>query len=107
MSSLAERFDWYEPHQQWLADRSQGKKAYLREADLRGAKGFHVVAWTDHGYLVCATQCDDTWRIVAGCHDFFSLDEAIAHWSSPDYHTPSSGRRVVAGLRWLQEELKR
>ena len=36
-----------------------------------------------------------------------SIDEAIAHWSSPDYHTPSSGRRCVAAIEWFRKETER
>ncbi len=82
--------------------------ADLRNADLRGAIGLVYLTQTDAGYSVLAQQPEPEapWRIRAGCRDF-SIDEAIAHWSSPDYHTPSSGRRCVAAIEWFRKETER
>ena len=82
--------------------------AYLLNADLRGAIGLVYLTQTDAGYSVLAQQPEPEapWRIRAGCRDF-SIDEAIAHWSSPDYHTPSSGRRCVAAIEWFRKETER
>jgi len=46
------------------------------------------------------------WRIIAGCRDF-SIPEARAHWGGADYHTPASGRRIIANIDWLEGELAR
>ena len=82
--------------------------AYLQGANLRGAIGLVYLTQTDAGYLVLAQQPEPEapWRIRAGCRDF-SIDEAIAHWSSSDYHTPSSGRRCVAVIEWFRKETER
>ena len=99
--------------------------AYLRDADLRdadlrgadlhganlhgaylhGAAGVVHLTETDHGYIVLATWRDEQVRIIAGCRDF-TIDEAKSHWGASDYHTPRSGRRVVAVLEWLEREIK-
>ena len=91
------------------------READLREADLRGANlrgtdlryadGVSLLTQTDHGYIVYASLRGGVWRILAGCHDL-SIDEAITHWGADTYHTPSSGRRVVAAIRWFQAELE-
>jgi len=78
--------------------------ADLLGANLSGTRGFHLLTQTDAGYTVYASLRDGEWRVIAGCRDF-SIAEARAHWGSPDYHTPSSGRRVVACLDWLESEL--
>lgn len=78
--------------------------ADLRWADLRGAKGFQLLTTTDHGYLVYATLRGTEWRIIAGCHDF-TVAEAREHWGADSYHTPSSGRRILATLDWLEKEI--
>ena len=116
------KFQWYEGHQLWLRNESEGVKANLRwadrrwadlrwanlhEADLREAdlcwvKGFHLLTQTDHGYLVYATWRGE-WRVIAGCRDF-SVAEARVHWGSPDYHLPSSGSRIAALLDWLEQQ---
>lgn len=120
-------------HAEWLADPSTGARAdlqganlrgayllntdlrnadlqgaYLLNADLRGAIGLVYLTQTDAGYSVLAQQPEPEapWRIRAGCRDF-SIDEAIAHWSSSDYHTPSSGRRCVAAIEWFRKETER
>jgi uncharacterized protein YjbI with pentapeptide repeats len=80
------------------------REANLREANLSGAKGFYLLTQTDHGYLVYATQRGSKWQIIAGCR-YFSLTEARAHWGSDQYHTPSSGRRILACLDWLEAEI--
>jgi hypothetical protein len=77
--------------------------AILSGADLSRATGLVMLTQTDDGYLVIASKQEDGWRILAGCRDF-TIDEAIDHWSSPDYHTPSSGRRVVAAIEWFRKE---
>ncbi len=77
-------------------------RANLSRANLSGAAGVTYLTMTDHGYHVIA-QKKDAWVIYAGCREF-SVDEAVAHWSDPTYHTPSSGRRVVACLEWFKEE---
>jgi uncharacterized protein YjbI with pentapeptide repeats len=88
--------------------------ADLREADLRGAilhranlpwvKGCVLITITDDGYHVLASRCSgNDWVIHAGCHQF-SVTEAIEHWSASDYHTPRSGRKCVAALKWFASE---
>ena len=92
-----------------LADLSG---AFLSGADLSGANlsgatlpSTHVLLLTTQaGYPVFGVYQGGVWRIIAGCRDF-SLDEAKAHWSAPDYHTPLDGRRIVAVLRWFEEEV--
>lgn len=78
--------------------------AYLRGVGLSGANGCVLLTETDHGYRVVAGRYRGEWRIWAGCRDF-TISEARAHWSAPDYHTPISGRRVVACLDWLEREI--
>ena len=84
------------------------RSAYLRTANLQGAIGLVYLTQTDAGYPVLAQQPEPEapWRIRAGCRDF-SIDEAIAHWSDPDYHTPSSGRRCVAAIERFRKETER
>lgn len=77
--------------------------ANLWSADLWSAKGFLYLTQTDHGYLVYASWTSTEWRIMAGCR-YFSITEARAHWSSPDYHLPQSGSRIVALLDWLEKQ---
>ena len=79
--------------------------ANLQGANLRSAIGLVYLTQTDVGYLVLAQQPEPEvpWRIRAGCRDF-SIDEAIAHWSAPTYHTPASGRRCVAAIEWFKKE---
>ena len=79
--------------------------AYLSLAYLRGAVGFVVLAHLDHGYRVDASWRINEWRIIAGCRNF-SIEEAREHWGSPDYHTPSSGQKVIAMLDWLEKQPK-
>ncbi len=81
-------------------------EADLRGAQLTGAEGFRILTQTDHGYLVYATETEIGWRIRAGCRDF-TPDEAIAHWSAPNYHSPGSGSRCVAVVRWFVETLEK
>ena len=111
-----------EQHAEWLRDPRTGERADLRgailseadlrwailsEADLRWAIGFRLLTQTDHGYIVAAQQAaSGEWRIRAGCREF-SLAAARAHWGADHYHTPSSGRRVLACLDWLEAELAR
>ena len=78
--------------------------ANLRGADLCGASGCILLTETDHGYHVVAGFREGEWRIWAGCRDF-TIQEAREHWGAPDYHTPLSGRRVVACLDWLEKEI--
>ena len=82
--------------------------ADLRGCDLRWAVGIRHLTTTDHGHAVVAQQREATgeWRILAGCRDF-SIEEARAHWSASDYHTPASGRRIIANIDWLEAELAR
>ena len=37
MSSLSEKFDWYEPHQKWIHRKQGGVRARLYGASLEGA----------------------------------------------------------------------
>ena len=78
--------------------------ASLVGARLDGAAGCVVLTDTHHGYRVVAGQVDGAVRIWAGCRSF-SLAEARAHWGATDYHTPSSGRRILATLDWLETEM--
>jgi hypothetical protein len=80
--------------------------ANLFEVQTKGAVGFRLLTVTDHGYCVCVVDRGGWWRVVAGCRDF-SFVEARMHWGSADYHTPSSGRRILACLDWFEEELVR
>ena len=79
--------------------------AHMVGANLRDAAGCVHLTETDHGYVVFATCRKEQVRIIAGCRDF-SVAEARAHWGSNGYHTPLSGRRVVAVLDWLEREIK-
>jgi len=103
MPDLEELYDWYGPHQAWLRGSTRGSRAHLSGAHLSGAKGITLLTQTDHGYLAYAVEREGEWRIHAGCRDF-TMAEARAHWSSPNYHTPSSGRRILAALDWLESE---
>ena len=113
--TLSERYDWYETHRQWLQGEGGAcanlrgadlMDADLRGADLRDAKGIYLLAQSDHGYLIYATQRDSKWRILGGCRNF-TIVQARRHWGAKTYHSPSSGRRIVACLDWLEAELKR
>jgi uncharacterized protein YjbI with pentapeptide repeats len=77
--------------------------ADLTGANLRGAVGVALLTQTDHGYLVYASARDGAWRVIAGCRDF-SIDAARKHWGAADYHTPSSGQRILACLDWLEKQ---
>jgi len=79
--------------------------ADLRGANLCGASGCILLTETDHGYRVVAGFREEEWRIWAGCRDF-TIQEAREHWGAADYHTPISGRRVVACLDWFEAELR-
>ena len=71
-------------------------------SDLRRNTGLRVVTVTDRGYTVVASQdVDGTWWIVAGGRRF-SVAEAVAHWGADTYHTPKSGRRVVAAIEAVE-----
>ena len=80
--------------------------ADLRGADLRGADGCYLLTQTDHGYMIYASQRDGKWRIIGDCRDY-TIIQARDHWGAKTYHSPSSGRRIVACLDWLEAELKR
>jgi len=83
--------------------RANLRGADLRYANLRDAVGWVSLTYTDHGYLVGASWQGAEWRIVAGCRDF-SIKQAREHWGSPDYHSPSSGSRIIANLDWLETQ---
>ena len=80
--------------------------ASLSRANLLGASlpaGWYWLTTTAQGYNVMAVWRDGAWRILAGCRDF-PVEEAVAHWSAPDYHTPLSGRKTVAAINWFVSE---
>jgi hypothetical protein len=81
-------------------------KADLSGADLFGVCGICYLTQTEHGYHVIAQKIVTGWTIYAGCREF-SIAAALAHWSDPSYHTPASGRKVVACIEWLQGEIAR
>ena len=67
-------------------------KTDLSEANLSGAQG-----------IVSANFDVRGWNLVyngeiykAGCRDFLTLDEAIAHWGADSYHNKERGAQYVA-----------
>jgi len=80
----------------------------VRGGVIRGgdvwSKHYHCLTVTRHGYHVIANRIDGDWRISAGCRDRWTIEQAREHWGSPNYHTPSDGRRIVACLDWLESE---
>lgn len=53
------------------------------------------------GYAWLAIWEKDEWRIHAGCRNF-TIEEARAHWMSPDYDGPDTVRETVPmALDWL------
>ena len=79
--------------------------ANLRGADLRGVTGVLSVPVSDlRTYRWLAVAYKDGWMIAAGCH-WFTLDEARAHWLSPDYKGPDSVKQTVgAALDWVEAQ---
>lgn len=91
-------------HSLWLAGDPAGIRANLARANLTGAsltgaKGLiclHVHHPED--YRPVAVKHDDGWRIFAGCRSF-TVPQALAHWGSPEYHTPALGAAYVRAIK--------
>ncbi len=103
-----------ELHQLGLVNDQKGEKADLREANLRGAnlweanlwganlreanlggaRGIWYFGFDERGYvLICWNRNNERW-FNAGCRSF-SADEALAHWSNPDYPDQKRGQQYV------------
>ena len=86
-------------HDAWLRDEPNGKRADLREADLRGATGIisagHPDGWLAYGWL------RDGWLSVSvGCREM-RLDEGRAYWAGKD-----DRREVLAALDYIEAVAK-
>lgn len=57
-------------------------------------------------YTWMAIKEPDGWRIRAGCRNF-TIKEARAHWTAPDYDGPECVRETVGfALDWLEGKIK-
>ena len=85
------------------ADLSEANltRANLSEANLTGA----IIPYTmldERGYSLAYQWDGDTLWFYAGCRTF-TLDQAIAHWSSLDYPDAQRGQRYVKTCQFLHE----
>lgn len=72
--------------------------ANLRCADLTEAKGTYELDMTDpRGYRPIAVAHADGWRIASGCR-WFTVPEALAHWSERCHKYASRYIQAINGL---------
>ena len=82
--------------------------AYLRGANLkgaylRGANGVYELDMADpRGYRPLAVAHTDGWRISSGCR-WFTVEEAMAHWSNPEHEAPGIASRYIRAINALPE----
>jgi hypothetical protein len=77
--------------------------ANLEGAYLRDANGVHELDMADpRGYRPVAVAHADGWRISSGCR-WFTVQEAIAHWSNPKHETPAIAARYIRAINALPE----
>jgi len=78
--------------------------ATLCDADLRDAKGVLRLPVSDLSYDWLAICHRTHWMIHAGCR-WFTIEEARAHWLSPDYSRSKTVKETVGfALDWLEKQ---
>jgi hypothetical protein len=77
--------------------------ASLEGADLRGANGVYELDMADpRRYRPVAVAHADGWRISSGCR-WFTVEEAMAHWSNPEHKAPGIAARYIRAVNALPE----
>lgn len=72
--------------------------ATLTGATLTGARGLYELDMTDpRGYRPVAVAHPDGWRIASGCR-WFTVPEAVAHWSGRDHKYAARYLRAISEL---------
>jgi hypothetical protein len=54
------------------------------------------------GYRPVAVAHADGWRISSGCRGL-TVEEALAHWSSPEHEAPAIAARYIRAINALPE----
>jgi len=78
----------------------------FRYCDFRHAKGVILLPVQDpRGYsFVFAIECNDGWRVRAGCRDF-TIEQALEHWGDSYKGDRGIGDAYLYAVNWLKEKV--
>ena len=88
----------------WVSGNAQvfGNAWVFGDARVSGSARVYGIMRSD-GYCFNYVPCaDDEWRVIAGCR-YLTMDEARAHWGSPDYRDAKLATETLVILDCLEK----